>query len=241
MRDLRNGKMNATYDLAIVGSGFAGSLTAMIARRMGLSVVMVERGKHPRIVIGESSTPLTNLLLEELTTRYDLPAIRSLSKWGTWQRDHPKIACGLKRGFTFYHHNLKNPQPFPPSREEQLLVAASPHDAIADTHWYRADFDHMFVREAEKMGVVYYDETDLACDLSQENRVQFVGKGRESRVCFSAGFVVDATGPRGFLHQQLRLGEGELPSFPRTQALFSHFTDVSRLNDHATSHLNVPP
>ena len=34
-------------------------------------------------------------------------------------------------------------------------MAASPHDAIADTHWYRADFDHIFVREAEKMGVVY--------------------------------------------------------------------------------------
>ena len=49
--------MNETYDLAIVGSGFAGSLMAMIARRIGLSVVMVERGKHPRIVIGESSTP----------------------------------------------------------------------------------------------------------------------------------------------------------------------------------------
>ena len=202
--------MSETFDLAIVGSGFAGSLLAMIARRIGLSVVMVERGKHPRIVIGESSTPLTNLLLEELTTRYDLPNLRSLSKWGTWQREHPEVACGLKRGFTFYHHDLENPKTFPPSRNEQLLVAASPHDAIADTHWYRADFDHLLVREAEKMGVVYLDETELTCDFSRESCVEFVGNRQGSRIDFSAMFVVDATGPRGFLHQKLELGEREL-------------------------------
>ncbi len=233
--------MSETFDLAIVGSGFAGSLLAMIARRIGLSVVMVERGKHPRIVIGESSTPLTNLLLEELTTRYDLPNLRSLSKWGTWQREHPEVACGLKRGFTFYHHDLENPKTFPPSRNEQLLVAASPHDAIADTHWYRADFDHLLVREAEKMGVVYLDETELTCDFSRESCVEFVGHRQGSRIDFSAMFVVDATGPRGFLHQKLKLGERDLPDFPRTQALYSHFTEVKRLDDRATDPREIPP
>ncbi len=94
------------YDIAIVGSGFGGSLLAMIARRLGLSVVLLEKGKHPRVVIGESSTPITNLLLEELTTRYDLPSVKPLSKWGSWQKTYPEIACGLKRGFTFYHHDL---------------------------------------------------------------------------------------------------------------------------------------
>jgi len=59
---------------------------AMIARRKGLSVLLLERGKHPRMTIGESSTPLANLLLEELAARYDLPSIRPLAKWGSWQR-----------------------------------------------------------------------------------------------------------------------------------------------------------
>jgi FADH2 O2-dependent halogenase len=67
------------YDIAIVGSGFAGSLVAMIARRLGHSVILLERGSHPRFAIGESSTPLANLLLEQLADRYDLPAIRPLS------------------------------------------------------------------------------------------------------------------------------------------------------------------
>ena len=90
-----------------MGSGFAGSLFAMIARRQGRSVILLERGRHPRFVIGESSTPLSNLLLDELATRYDLPALRPLTKWGSWQKHYPEVPCGLKRGFSFFHHDLQ--------------------------------------------------------------------------------------------------------------------------------------
>lgn len=221
--------MNHQYDIAIVGSGFGGSLLAMIARRLGRSVVLIERGRHPRMVIGESSTPLTNLLLEDLATRYDLPSIRPLAKWGTWQKAHPEVACGLKRGFTFYHHNLKQPAPFPPDRTHQLLVAASPHDEIADTHWYRADFDHLLVREAQKLGVDYLDETNLTEIAEQEETIELGGERRTERLQISAKLLIDASGPRGFLHRALHLNEKPLPNFPRTQALYSHFSDVGRI------------
>ncbi|HUZ94853.1 MAG TPA: FAD-dependent oxidoreductase, partial [Edaphobacter sp.] len=115
--------MNRTFDIAVVGSGFAGSLIAMIARRSGHSVVLLEKDKHPRFAIGESSTPLSNLILEDIATRYDLPRISPLSKWGTWQESYPKIACGMKRGFTFYHHDLGHPHTADPDRLRQLLVA----------------------------------------------------------------------------------------------------------------------
>jgi len=221
--------LNDTYDIAVVGSGFAGSLFAMIARRLGRSVVLIERGKHPRVVIGESSTPLTNLLLEELTTRYNLPALKPLAKWGSWQKAHREVACGLKRGFTFYHHNLDKPRTSAPCRRDQLLVAASPHDEIADTHWYRADFDHLFVREAERMGVEYLDETELTGISESANYLRLTGKRFGREINLSAKFIVDASGPRGFLHRALRLQELELPQFPATQALYSHFSDVRRL------------
>ena len=53
-------------DVAIVGAGFAGALTALALRRCGRSVVLLERGRHPRFAIGESSTPLANLLINVL-------------------------------------------------------------------------------------------------------------------------------------------------------------------------------
>src|SRR5881296_2827933 len=98
-RDTCPTRMRADVDVAVIGSGFGGSLLAMIARRLGRSVVLLERGRHPRFVIGESSTPLANLLLEGLARRYDLPRIIPLAKWGSWQKTHPEIVCGLKRGF----------------------------------------------------------------------------------------------------------------------------------------------
>jgi FADH2 O2-dependent halogenase len=140
------------FQVVVVGSGFAGSLIAMIAHRLGLSTALVERGRHPRFVIGESSTPLANLLLEELANDYDLPFVRPLCKWGSWQEKTSHLACGLKRGFTFYHHELGQPFRPDPERQRQLLVGASPREQVADTHWYRPDFDHYLVQQAQTLG-----------------------------------------------------------------------------------------
>ena len=106
--------MTASFDIAIIGSGFAGSLLASIARSLGKSAILIERGEHPRFTIGESSTPLANLLIETLADRYQLPWLRPFSKWGTWQATYPNIGCGLKRGFSFFHHKASHNWSFDP-------------------------------------------------------------------------------------------------------------------------------
>src|SRR4051794_10004989 len=90
------------FDLAILGAGFGGSLLAMVARRLGLRVLLLERGTHPRFAIGESSSPLANVLVEELATRYDLPRLLPLTMYAPWKQTYPEVGVGLKRGFTFY-------------------------------------------------------------------------------------------------------------------------------------------
>ncbi len=205
----------------------------MIARRLGHSVVLLEKGRHPRVVIGESSTPLSNLLLEELATRYDLPALRPLVKWGSWQRAYPNIAVGLKRGFTFHHHMMGATTSADPCRADQLLVAASPRDEVADTHWYRAEFDRLLVQEAQKQGVAYFDQVVLRAFEECKDGVLLRGSREGRGITFHARFVIDATGPRGFLHHALRLGERELPVYPPTQALYSHFSGVQRIENTA--------
>jgi FADH2 O2-dependent halogenase len=40
--------------------------------------------------------------------------------------------------------------------------------------------------------------------------------------------LIDATGPRGFLHHTLRLEESVLPGMPLTESLYCHFTGVGR-------------
>src|SRR5690348_6345537 len=187
---------------------------AMIARRLGRSVVLLERGRHPRVVIGESSTPLSNLLLEDLATKYNFPEVKSLAKWGTWQATHPELACGLKRGFSFFHHVSGERQPFWTNRDRQLLVAGSPHNGVADTHWYRADVDSFLVEEARKLGVEYLNQIELSECSGGDSGMCLRGARAGHEITIEASYVIGATGPRGYLHRALGPGERELPGFP---------------------------
>jgi len=217
------------FQVVVLGSGFAGSLMAMIAHQLGYSTALVERGRHPRFVIGESSTPLANLLLEEIAKEYELPAVRPLCKWGPWQEQLPHIGCGLKRGFTFYHHQIDLPFLSDPEHRRQLLVGASPNEEVADTHWYRPEFDQYLVQQAQALGVRYVDEVELSTAAEESDIIRLKGHRHSQQVELLAEFVVDATGPRGFLHRSLGLPERPFPMLPATQALFSHFTGVSPL------------
>jgi FADH2 O2-dependent halogenase len=209
-------------DLVIVGAGFGGSLMAMIAHQLGLSVVLLEQGRHPRMAIGESTTPLSNLLLESLSARYDLPRLAPLAKWGSWQSTYPQIACGLKRGFSFFHRD-----------GDELLVAASPHDKVADTHWYRAEVDHFLVMEAQNLGVDYRDRARIESLDFAGDATTIAGHAGDEPFRFQARLLLDATGPRGFLHRTLRLEESPLPDLPVTESLYCHFKGVTRIETSA--------
>ncbi len=214
--------LRSHYDVVVLGAGFAGSLMAAIAARQGLSTLLLERGRHPRFAIGESSTPLANLLLEEIASTYDLPALMPLTKWGSWQKHRPKLACGLKRGFTFFHHELEQPAE---TWREELLVAASPHDAVGDTHWYREHFDQALLQIARDAGVEYRDNARVEAARESATAMEIEVDG----VPISAGLLLDATGPRGCLHRLLHLQEASFAQYPSTQSIYTHFRGVERL------------
>jgi FADH2 O2-dependent halogenase len=219
-------------DLAIVGSGFGGSILAMVARRIGLRVALLERGRHPRFAIGESSSPLAGILIEQLADRYDLPRLKPLAAFGPWQRSYPEVACGLKRGFTYFKHETGRRFAAAPGRTNQLLVSASPNDEIADTHWLRADVDAFLAREAEAQGVDYADEVELdAVEWTAAGEPVVTGRRRGAPLRVTARGVVDASGPRGFLSRALAIEERSFDGYPATQALFSHFTGVARCDE----------
>jgi len=219
-------------DLAIVGSGFGGSILAMVARRLGLRVALLERGRHPRFAIGESSSPLAGILIEQLADRYDLPRLKPLAAFGAWQRAYPGVGCGLKRGFTYFKHDAGRPFAVAADRSNQLLVAASPHDEISDTHWLRADVDAFLMREAVALGTEYADEVALdAVEWSAAGLPVLTGRRHRAPFRLEARGVVDATGPRGFLGRALAIEPRPFDGYPGTQALFSHFTDVARCDE----------
>lgn len=225
--------MRDACEVAIVGSGFAGSLLARVLTVLGYDVVLLERGVHPRFAIGESSTPLANLSLERLGSRYRLADCHQLATHGRWLAHHPELRRGLKRGFTFYRHH---PGQFLANRglaSERLLVAASPDDALSDTHWLRADVDHHFVREAVAAGVDYRDRVQLArADIAADS-VRVSGSREGMAFELHANFLVDATGPGGFLARQLAIPSGLARTDTRSAIVFSHFDGVRLMHDVA--------
>ena len=209
--------MKADFDLAVIGSGFSGSLLAMIARRLGLSVVMLERATHPRFAIGESTSPLMNLLMEEIADEYGLPDLKPLTCWGEWQRTYPNVIGGMKRGFSYFRHEAGKKFQTDSSRSNQLLVAASPADEVADTHWLRSSVDHFLVEKAIKLGVEFIDRVELHSLQRRPNgNVRLLGNRPCNPVTFTVRFVVDASGPRGFLARQLNLTDQGFESYPAT-------------------------
>ena len=232
---------NLKFQVVVIGSGFSGSLMAMVAHQLGFSTLLVERGRHPRFAIGESSTPLANRLLEELATEYRLPFLKPLCKWGTWQKQTPQLACGIKRGFTFYHHEPH--KSFAPDlgRNRQLMVGASPNETVADTHWYRPDFDQYLVTKAQEIGVTYLDQCHLESARQADECMHLEGKQNGTPIKVEGELVLDASGPRGFLFRALHLPEQQFSTLPPTQALFAHFADVRNLPDSFSCNGCLPP
>lgn len=239
MRRLRgrgNGPLAAAMErtqVAIVGSGFAGALLARLLASQGLAVTLIERGRHPRFAIGESSTPLANLCLERLARDYGLPDLRHLAAHGRWLEHLPGLRRGLKRGFTFYRHEPEKRYANDAENAARLLVAASPTDRVADSHWLRADVDHHFVRQAQAAGVSYRDRTRVTA-------IAFSGRGVRLRTeCagavhdIRAEMLVDATGPGGLLRRALPIPSRLRRTATRSLLLYSHFTDTRLFADVA--------
>ena len=69
-------------EIVIAGGGFAGSILARALHADGRDVLLLERGRHPRFALGESSTPLANLALERLAVRYGFDDMWDLAAHG---------------------------------------------------------------------------------------------------------------------------------------------------------------
>ena len=45
------------FDIVISGAGIAGTILSLIFKKQGLSVLLIEVGKHPRFTLGEAMLP----------------------------------------------------------------------------------------------------------------------------------------------------------------------------------------
>lgn len=213
------------YDVLIAGAGFAGSLTALLLHKSRLKVGLLEKGKHPRFAIGESSTPVADMILRKLSAKYDLPWLHDFSRYGSWQKSHPEIICGIKRGFSFFKHYPGEDFTTDKNHKNELLVAASSSDVESDTNWLRSDFDTFLVKKVKESGIDYFEHTEiLKANRNSEWEFQIQRLNKPDTI--HATFFIDATGSGALAEKLLGVESLSADFLTNSFALFSHFNNV---------------
>ena len=187
-------------------------------------MLLVERGRHPRFALGESSTPLANLALERLAVRYGFEDLWDLAAHGRWRRRLPEVGRGLKRGFCFYEHEPGEAFSPGPASGRRLVVAASPDDDAADNQWLRADVDRFLFERARAEGVDCREETAVEVVSVPRDSGDGPVRLRAGGQAVEAGLLIDATGGSPLA---AGLGAGEASPRLRTSLVYSHFAGVA--------------
>ena len=224
------------HDVAIIGSGFSGSILGWILASQGMNVALIDSQTHPRFAIGESSTPLADMLLRQLGQQYEIQPLVDLATYGGWKANHPQLTCGKKQGFSYFHHHAQEHFTETSVGERSLLVAASRSNELADTHWYRSEVDEYFFKQAILSGVMPHSATSvenlssvgnqyrLQCrrhtDCSQADRSQ------SKTIEIFADHIIDASGRAAVTARLLEKPNLRATLKTQTSAVFGHFQKV---------------
>ncbi|MDG4859721.1 tryptophan 7-halogenase, partial [Streptomyces sp. T-3] len=185
-------------DVVILGSGLAGSVTAMCLARNGISVALVDAGQHPRFAIGESMTPQLIEWLQILRYRFDVPELEHLFDVKATNR-HIGAHHGKKQSFSFIR---QVPGQEPDPNEATMFVI--PKILTEASHLYRQETDQHYFNYAAKYGCITrqnWRAQDLDFD---DDGVTVTGQNGE---VFRAKYLIDASGFRSPLAQKFDLRE----------------------------------
>ncbi|MFL6073203.1 MAG: NAD(P)/FAD-dependent oxidoreductase [Mycobacteriales bacterium] len=206
-----------TYDVAILGSGIAGSMLGAILARNGASVLLLDADAHPKFAIGESTIPYTLVALRTIAERYHVPEIRTLATFTNCTKIiGPNF--GVKKHFAFLTHHDGRPQD--PREVNQFNTPGLLHEA---SHLYRQDTD----------AYLFHAAVGYGCDARQNVRVadiDFDGAGvtlsAASGEQFRARYVVDASGFRSPLAAKFGLRENPCRFKHHSRSLWNHMVGV---------------
>ena len=167
------------------------------------------------------------MLLRRLGQRYGLVDLVHLSCYGSWQANHPELACGRKRGFSYYRHKAGEPFHEGERHENSLLVAASAGDEVADTHWYRPEVDQFLFNQAIASGAE--DVTGYRVEVQmprRESRLLLTEVGGTTKRELQSDWVIDASGRSSVLAQLAGARSRHDQLRTNTYSVFAHFDNV---------------
>jgi FADH2 O2-dependent halogenase len=212
---------DTVYDVAILGSGIAGSMLGAALARNGVRVALVDAGQHPKFAIGESTIPYTLVTLRTIAERYDVPEIKTLATFTNCTKVIGP-SFGVKKSFGFLLHHEGQRQD--PQEVNQFGTPGLLHEA---SHLYRQDTDAYLFTAAVRYG----------CTPVQNARVDDV-EFDDDGVTIHAGatrvrarYVVDASGFRSPIAEKFKLRENPSRLKHHSRSLWNHMLGVPHTDD----------
>lgn len=213
------------YDIVIIGSGIAGSTTAMVLSQVGLKTLVLEKGCHPRFAIGESTVPTTTMLLNFLADEYEVPELAEVGHYLGLKQN----GCAGWAKHEFWYGCHQEGQPL--GNEHQLMFEGFVLPNGPDVHMLRSDVDAFLVSRLEKYGVDYRDHTEILDFSATSEGVRLQTRGPDGSSEVKARFVVDASGHSSLLARRFSLRHAEPTTHTNTRTIFGHFEGVPSLDD----------
>ena len=196
---------DSVRDVVIVGAGPAGSTAAYRAASLGLRVIVLEQGRHPRFHIGESMLPRNMTMIREIGLAEGLSALPQVYKIGA--------------SFAFGHEDE--------TRDYHFVNAlrSENHEAF---NIERAPFDQYLTGAARSAGAEVYEGISVRriVDLNPGN-VSVAIDGADGRPRLIRGrYLIDASGQATLVGRHLGIRR-TLPDLCKVSC-FAHFRDVFR-------------
>jgi flavin-dependent dehydrogenase len=201
-------------DVIVAGGGPAGSVAALALARAGRSVLLLEKGRHPRFHIGESLLPMSMPLLEQLGLRERAERI-GLVKRGA---DFPSDGQG---GFNVFRFRRS----LNPTYTHALQVK-------------RAEFDQLLFDAAREAGARTCEGVEVReVAFGAQGAVATVADEAGAVRSCHARYFIDATGRDTLLGNRLRLKLRDRRH--QSAALFAHFEGVRRREGEDAGNISI--
>ncbi|TNE33978.1 MAG: NAD(P)/FAD-dependent oxidoreductase [Alphaproteobacteria bacterium] len=192
------GRPSENCDVVIIGAGPAGALAAKRLADEGVSVILLEKSRFPRFVIGESLLPQSMAFLERAGL------IDVLDGAGFQQKTGANFSDGTR------YSSIDFSDKFTKGWARTWQVP-------------REKFDSLLAAEAERAGTELHFECDVESVEFAAGTAVVSGHSSAAEFRINCRFVVDASGYGRVLPRLLDL---DRPSdFPVREALFTHVED----------------
>lgn len=195
--------LSLEIDVLVIGAGPSGCVSASILHQNGLKVLVVEKEKFPRFVIGESLLPRS---METLENAGFLEAIKT-------KGFQEKFGAKFIRNDEVCDFNFSN-------------------QFTQGWNWTwqvpRADFDLAISDELQKKGVeILFEHTVTSIVFNGSDSCTSIVNNKGETLTVNAKFIVDSSGYGRVIPRLFNLDKPS--NLPSRKTVFAHVTDTNRL------------